>query len=78
MLEVTQNWMVQLPMGFGMNTEAVGGVWRRMLWIPEALEGGRCCSPCGFLPLPCAGSGTMVQEEKEEEEEKGCSLARAG
>lgn len=74
MLEVAQIWMLQLPVGFGVNTAAVGRVWRRMLWIPVGLEGGHCHSPCGFLPLPTAGSGTMVQEEKEEEEE-GHSLA---
>lgn len=76
MLEVAQNWMLQLPVGFGVTTAAVGGVWRRMLWIPVGLEGGCCRSPCGFFPLPIAGSGTMVQEEtEEEEEEEGCSPA---
>lgn len=74
MLEVTQNWMVQLPIGFGVNTAAVGGVQGRMLWIPVALEGGHCHSPspAGKSPV-LTGSGTMVQEE--EEEEKWCSLA---
>lgn len=76
MLEVTQNWMVQLPVGYGVDTAAVGGVWRRILWIPAAPEGGHCQCLCGFLPLPSAGSETMVQEEKEEEE--GCSQPELG
>lgn len=45
MQEVTQTWMVQLLMGFGVNTAALGGVQRRMLWLPFALEGGHCHSP---------------------------------